>query len=128
MIEGADVENGLALSGHLRPGDAELEGNIQYRACEFADYLRWRLIFVDLRQLFYEWSRHISMGLPMANIHAPTVASGPISRPAANEGSKENLSLMGLMAEKTRIEEELSALSSVLGSVRRKLGPSREFR
>ncbi|KAJ9221373.1 hypothetical protein DTO021C3_3596 [Paecilomyces variotii] len=56
------------------------------------------------------------MGLPMdGNIHAPTVPSGPTTGGvAARDLSK--LSMMELMAEKERLEAELSALSSVLTS------------
>ncbi|KAL1859929.1 putative 26S proteasome regulatory subunit [Paecilomyces lecythidis] len=56
------------------------------------------------------------MGLPMDdNIHAPTVSSGPTTGGvAARDLSK--LSMMELMAEKERLEAELSALSSVLTS------------
>lgn len=50
------------------------------------------------------------------NIHAPTVASGPASGPTPRDLSK--LSMPDLMQEKERIEAELSALSSVLESVR----------
>lgn len=56
------------------------------------------------------------MGLPMDNLHSPTVASGPTSSTAAN-GSAQQLSLMELIAEKDRVESELSALGSVLDSV-----------
>lgn len=55
------------------------------------------------------------MGIPMDDIHAPTVASGPTSGGAPRDLSK--LSMVDLMQEKERIEAELSALSSVLGSV-----------
>lgn len=50
------------------------------------------------------------------NIHAPTVASGPVSGGTPRDLSK--LSMPDLMQEKERIEAELSALSSVLQSVR----------
>lgn len=50
------------------------------------------------------------------NIHAPTVASGPVSGATPRDLSK--LSMPELMQEKERIEAELSALSSVLQSVR----------
>jgi 26S proteasome non-ATPase regulatory subunit 9 len=50
------------------------------------------------------------------NIHAPTVASGPASGSTPRDLSK--LSMPDLMQEKERIEAELSALSSVLESVR----------
>ncbi|KAE8147494.1 hypothetical protein BDV25DRAFT_160275 [Aspergillus avenaceus] len=56
------------------------------------------------------------MGIHMDdNIHAPTVASGPSStgEPARDPAK---LSMVDLMQEKQRIEEELSALSEVLGS------------
>ena len=59
------------------------------------------------------------MGLPMDDIHTPSVASGPASnRGAANSIGHDNLSLMDLIAEKQRVEGELSALGSVLDSVR----------
>ena len=55
----------------------------------------------------------------MDDIHTPTVPSGPsTSRGSANGVDKEKLSLMDLISEKTRVEEELSALGSVLDSVR----------
>ena len=58
------------------------------------------------------------MGLRMDDIHTPTVASGQTSGPGpANGVSTEKLSLMGLVSEKTRVEEELRALGSVLDSV-----------
>ncbi|PWY88355.1 hypothetical protein BO70DRAFT_350725 [Aspergillus heteromorphus CBS 117.55] len=51
----------------------------------------------------------------MDDIHAPTVASGPTSGgPPPRDLSK--LGMVDLMQEKERIEEELSALSSVLTS------------
>ncbi|KAJ5206378.1 hypothetical protein N7491_003003 [Penicillium cf. griseofulvum] len=50
----------------------------------------------------------------MDNIHAPTVASGPVSGGIPRDLSK--LSMPDLMQEKERIEAELSALSSVLQS------------
>lgn len=57
------------------------------------------------------------MGIPMDDdIHAPTVASGPTSGGALRDLGK--LSMVELMQEKERIEAELSALSSVLDSVR----------
>lgn len=56
------------------------------------------------------------MGILMdGNIHTPTVPSGPSSGGARRDLSK--LSMVDLMQEKERIEEELSALSSVLNSV-----------
>ncbi|KAJ5087012.1 26S proteasome non-ATPase regulatory subunit 9 [Penicillium alfredii] len=54
------------------------------------------------------------MGIPMDDIHAPTVASGPTSGGVPRDLSK--LSIVDLMQEKERIEAELSALSSVLSS------------
>lgn len=51
-----------------------------------------------------------------SNIHAPTVASGPTSG-GAPPRDLSKLGMVDLMQEKERIEEELSALSSVLGSV-----------
>ena len=60
------------------------------------------------------------MGLRMDDIHTPTVPSGPTTGQRAVNGiEKDKLSLMDLIAEKTRVEEELSALGSVLDSVLR---------
>ncbi|CAD6577349.1 MAG: GTP-binding nuclear protein gsp1/Ran [Alectoria sarmentosa] len=57
------------------------------------------------------------MGLLMDDIHTPTVPSGPTTaQRVANGVGKDKMSLMDLIAEKTRIEEELSALGSVLDS------------
>ena len=54
----------------------------------------------------------------MDDIHTPTVPSGPTTgQGAANGVAEDKLSLMDLIAEKTRVEEELSALGSVLDSV-----------
>lgn len=59
-----------------------------------------------------------SMGLPMDDIHTPTVPSGPTTgQRVANGVGMGKLSLMDLIAEKTRVEEELTALGSVLDSV-----------
>ncbi|PYH94758.1 hypothetical protein BO71DRAFT_398699 [Aspergillus ellipticus CBS 707.79] len=56
------------------------------------------------------------MGIPMDNnIHAPTVASGPTSG-GPPPCDLSNLGVVDLVQEKERIEEELSALSSVLSS------------
>ncbi|GAB7355172.1 hypothetical protein MBLNU459_g5736t4 [Dothideomycetes sp. NU459] len=55
------------------------------------------------------------MGLPMDNLHAPTVASGPTST-QQNGSDKRQLSIHELMAEKDRVWGELSALGSVLDS------------
>lgn len=57
------------------------------------------------------------MGLPMDNLHAPTVASGPASA-QRDGGDKKQLSVQELMAEKDCVWSELSALGSVLDSVR----------
>lgn len=60
------------------------------------------------------------MGLPideMDDIHTPSVASGPTSNGHANGASRENMSLGALMAEKERLEGEMSALGAVLDSV-----------
>lgn len=57
------------------------------------------------------------MGLRMDDIHAPTVASGPTSRPTAN-GTTKKLTFSDLAAQKDNIEAELAALGSVLDSVR----------
>ena len=60
------------------------------------------------------------MGLRMDDIHTPTVPSGPTTSYASSNGPSQNKqSLMDLMAEKDRVEGELTALSSVLDSVRR---------
>ena len=54
----------------------------------------------------------------MDDIHTPTVPSGPTTgQRVANGVGKDKLSLMDLIAEKTRVEEELTALGSVLDSV-----------
>ena len=59
-----------------------------------------------------------SMGLRMDNIHTPTVPSGSTTgQGVANGVDKDKLSLMDLIAEKTRVEEELTALGGVLDSV-----------
>ena len=59
-----------------------------------------------------------SMGLRMENIHTPTVPSGSTTRQeVANGVDKDKLSLMSLIDEKTKVEEELTALGSVLDSV-----------
>lgn len=52
------------------------------------------------------------MGLPMSNIHLPTIV------PASTESRAEHHSLQELIAAKDKIEGELSALGSVLDSVR----------
>ncbi|KAF5862260.1 putative 26S proteasome regulatory subunit [Aspergillus alliaceus] len=56
------------------------------------------------------------MGIHMDdNIHAPTVTSGPTTTGESNRDPAK-LSMVDLMQEKESIEEELSALSSVLTS------------
>jgi len=60
------------------------------------------------------------MGIRMDDLHAPTVASGPASKPTTN-GTERQLSLQELIARKENLEAELSALGSVLDSV---CGPS----
>ncbi|KAL8673578.1 MAG: hypothetical protein Q9168_002010 [Polycauliona sp. 1 TL-2023] len=58
------------------------------------------------------------MGLPMDDIHTPTVSSGPTSTHVSGSGDRAGAtSLQGLIAEKTQTEEELKALGSVLDSV-----------
>ena len=58
------------------------------------------------------------MGLPMDDIHTPTVPSGPASIHTSGSGNNSGPnSLQDLILEKTRAEEELKALSSVLDSV-----------
>jgi 26S proteasome non-ATPase regulatory subunit 9 len=58
------------------------------------------------------------MGLPlrMENLHAPTVPSGPSSRPLTN-GNVKQLSFAELQQKKDNIEAELKALGGVLDSV-----------
>lgn len=53
------------------------------------------------------------MGLPMANIHEPSVRNRPY-----NEKETGTDNLQGLMKQKENVEAELSALGSVLDSVR----------
>ncbi|KAG8533676.1 uncharacterized protein KY384_001417 [Bacidia gigantensis] len=58
------------------------------------------------------------MGLRMDDLHAPTVASGPTSTPSSTfDPSTDKRSLLELIDLKTNMEEELSALGSVLDSV-----------
>ncbi|KAI4267781.1 MAG: hypothetical protein LQ337_008186 [Flavoplaca oasis] len=57
------------------------------------------------------------MGLPMDDIHTPTIPSGPAStHTSGSENHPGATSLQDLIAEKTRTEEELKALSGVLDS------------
>jgi hypothetical protein len=59
------------------------------------------------------------MGIPMDDLHTPTVASGPTTDArTADEKYSKKLSLLELMSEKDRVEGELKALGSVLDSVR----------
>ncbi|WEW61556.1 putative 26S proteasome regulatory subunit [Emydomyces testavorans] len=55
------------------------------------------------------------MGIPMDDIHAPTVPSGPTSR-MGGERDISKLSVTELFKEKERIEAELKALSAILQS------------
>lgn len=58
------------------------------------------------------------MGLPMQDIHAPTLEAGPTSQPRrSDDGSDSNLSLQELIARKDNVEAELTALGNVLESV-----------
>jgi 26S proteasome regulatory subunit N4 len=59
------------------------------------------------------------MGLPMNNLHAPTVPSGPSSGPQGNDSTPSKLSLLELFERKDGLEEELKALGAVLDSVSR---------
>jgi len=52
----------------------------------------------------------------MENIHAPTVPSGPSSRPLTN-GNAKQLSFAELHQKKESMEAELKALGGVLDSV-----------
>ncbi|KAL8993248.1 MAG: hypothetical protein Q9169_006486 [Polycauliona sp. 2 TL-2023] len=59
------------------------------------------------------------MGLPMEDIHTPTVSSGPNSTNISASGDRSGSTpLQALIVEKTQTEEELKALSGVLDSVR----------
>ena len=54
----------------------------------------------------------------MDDIHTPTVPSGPTTgQSVANGVGEDKLSLMDMIAEKTRVEEELTTLGSVLDIV-----------
>lgn len=53
----------------------------------------------------------------MDDIHTPSVASGPVSGGYSNGEARENLTFQQLIAEKERLEDELTALSAVLDSV-----------
>ena len=59
------------------------------------------------------------MGFKMKDIHSPTVPSETVSSSASSHGkSTEDLTLDELMRTRTRVENELWALGSVLESVR----------
>ena len=82
-------------------------------------YSRSRVIDFDVRALRLLIDR---MGLRMDNIHTPTVLSGSTTGQGVPNGvDKDKLSLMDLIAQKTKVEEELTALGSVLDSVCHKL-------
>lgn len=57
------------------------------------------------------------MGLPMDDLHTPTVPSGPTTRLQGNNTTDAKLSLMELIDRRGHLEEELKALGSVLDSV-----------
>jgi 26S proteasome non-ATPase regulatory subunit 9 len=57
------------------------------------------------------------MGLRMDDLHAPTVPSGPSSQPTSN-GTAKKQSFQEIVVQKENLEAELSALGSVLESVR----------
>ena len=55
----------------------------------------------------------------MDDIHTPTVPSGPTTGQTTTNGvASDKLAIMDLISEKTRVEDELLALGSVLDSVR----------
>lgn len=69
------------------------------------------------------------MGLPMDDIHNPTVRSGPTSTPTTRDPPQEGeRTLLDLIADKARLEDELKALSGVLDSVCTLFGRSRGHR
>ena len=57
------------------------------------------------------------MGLRMPDIHTPTVPSGPTTSAPSSSAAPDKRSVFELMDAKKQIEEELSALGSVLDSV-----------
>lgn len=59
------------------------------------------------------------MGLRMEDLHTPTVPSGPVTD-ATGPGVSHNQQtpLTDLISEKERVESELTALSTVLDSVK----------
>lgn len=54
----------------------------------------------------------------MDDIHTPSVASGPTMNGHSNGVTTDKLSFNELMAEKARLEGELTSLGAVLESVR----------
>ena len=58
------------------------------------------------------------MGLHMDNIHTPSVPSGPASSRPSQVASDGKKPLLDLIADKGRLESELSALLGVLQTVR----------
>ena len=59
------------------------------------------------------------MGIPMDDLHTPTVPSGPTTQSQANGTRLQGLSLAELVAAKDNLEAELKALGGVLDSVRK---------
>ena len=57
------------------------------------------------------------MGLPMDDIHTPSVPPGSVTDHSSEQNEVKDMSLMELITHKQRVEEELSALGSVLDSV-----------
>ena len=58
------------------------------------------------------------MGLPMQDIHAPTIEAGPTGQARhLDNGDDSKLNLADLMARKDGAEAEMIALGSVLESV-----------
>jgi 26S proteasome regulatory subunit N4 len=57
------------------------------------------------------------MGIPMDDIHTPTVPSGPTTRLQGSDANISKLSLMELIDRRDRLEEELKVLGNVLDSV-----------
>ena len=57
------------------------------------------------------------MGLPMDDLHMPTVPSGPTTWVQGNDSSFSSLSLTELVSTRDRLEKELKDLGSVLDSV-----------
>ena len=67
------------------------------------------------------------MGIPMDDIHSPTVASGLTSTSGGSDRDMSTLPLSGLFDEKERLEAELKALSRVLESVSISERPDHSF-